>query len=75
MAAREKPGLGGSTPRSSKLDGITGSHTRDVLVWVLILVLITALVFGKDLDSVTKEAFKAGMLLLLGFFTGSKVRA
>lgn len=75
MASPKKQGPSGEAPDRSKLDGLLGSHVRDVLVFILILVLISSLVFGKELDATAREAIKAGFLLLLGFFTGSKLKA
>lgn len=56
----------------SKLDGLTGKHTRDVIVSAMIIIIILALAFCNLSEKITDGLIHA-LLALVGFFAGTKL--
>jgi uncharacterized membrane protein YobD (UPF0266 family) len=62
----------GETP-PSKLDLLTGKHTKDIIVFILIISILLTLIFSKVSDAITNRLLDA-LLALVGFFVGSKFK-
>jgi len=58
---------------TSKLDLLTGKYTKDIIVGILILSILIVIVFTSLSEKVVDRLLD-GLLALIGFFAGSKIK-
>lgn len=73
MSSNTNVGVPQGDSTTSKVDLLTGKHTKDIIVGILIVVLLLIVAFGSLKDSVIDRLLDA-VLALVGFFAGSKLK-
>jgi len=57
---------------SSKIDLLTGKHTRDIIVFIIVIALLIAISYNKTEENVRDRLLDA-LIAMIGFFAGSKL--
>ncbi|MEZ0130625.1 hypothetical protein AB9T88_13025 [Flavobacterium sp. LBUM151] len=58
--------------QTSKLDLLTGKHTKDLIIFLLVIAILLTILFSKAPEKITDRLLDA-LLALVGFFAGSKI--
>ena len=73
MANKMYSGIPQGEEPTSKLDLLTGKYTKDIIVGILILSILIVIVFTSLSEKVVDRLLD-GLLALIGFFAGSKIK-
>lgn len=68
-----KEKIPGGVEQPSRIDLLTGKHTKDILVAILIIIILLVISFG-NLENSFQDRLFDGFLALIGFFAGSKIK-
>jgi hypothetical protein len=58
---------------TSKIDLLTGKYTKDIIVGILIIAILL-LLLKSGLSEKVSDRLLDGLLALIGFFAGSKIK-